>query len=491
MDREAKLIEDAVAVFRQQLVEAVGELRQASSPQSFCEAERRVHALAQAVATEMTQRALQAMSDDEARAAEALGQVRERAGGRGVQVRSEGRRKTLVRTLSGQEVEVVTPYAIGKPRGRGPQTRKRGAQGTGVYPVLDQLGIVGRATPALRLLVARAVSEANSVSAARELLAMGGVELDHKAALRLTYEVTDDALRARAEAMSKLGKGVDDGPFAGRRVVVAIDGGRVQIRKRVGGRPKKGGRKRFVTEWREPKVLTVYVLGDDGRRDRTVPSVIDGTLGDADAVFDLLLFHLRRVGAHKAAELTFVADAAPWIWKRAPDLRKALGIDAARFHEVVDYFHVVQRLSEFSKSQGWTEEYRLSWYATQKRRLKGGDIEAIEAVFRQIFKRDPEELKKQVEYFSTHRERLRYAPFRQRGLPIGSGAVESAVRRVINLRLKGSSVCWTEEHAEGLLHLRAHAKSGRWRELEQAVLGITGWRPTARMRRDSQSQSAA
>ena len=36
------------------------------------------------------------------------------------------------------------------------------------------------------------------------------------------------------------------------------------------------------------------------------------------------------------------------------------------------------------------------------------------------------------------------------------------------------------EHAEGILHLRAHAKSGRWDELEAAVLNITGWRPTAR-----------
>lgn len=40
--------------------------------------------------------------------------------------------------------------------------------------------------------------------------------------------------------------------------------------------PRKGGRKRFETEWREPKVLTLYVLGEDGRRDRSVLSVIDG-----------------------------------------------------------------------------------------------------------------------------------------------------------------------------------------------------------------------
>jgi len=485
VSREAQLVESAVAVFRKRLEEAVVSLRLAEDALAFCDAEREVSALAREFATELTQGALQSIADDDARVVAALERVKERARERGIEMRRVGRRKTVLRTLSGQEVDVVVDYAVGRPRGRGPKTSKRGPQGTGVYPVLDQLGIVGRATPALRLLVARSVCEANSVSSARELLAMGGVDIGHKAALRLTYEVTNDALWARADAVAKLAEGVDDGPFAGRRVVATIDGGRLQVRTRVGGRPKKGGRKRFVTEWREPKVLTIYVLGEDGRRDRRVASVIDGTLGDADAAFELLLYHLRRMGAHKAVELTVVGDAASWIWKRAPELRETLKLEEERFQEVIDYFHVVQRLAEFSKSQGWTDEYRAGWYATQKRRLKAGDIEGIEAVFKQIRKRLPKELKKQVEYFSTHRERLRYAEFRRRGLPIGSGAVESSVRRVVNLRLKGSSTFWTEEHAEGVLHLRAQAKSGRWRELEETVLAVTGWRPTARLRRAS------
>ncbi len=34
-------------------------------------------------------------------------------------------------------------------------------------------------------------------------------------------------------------------------------------------------------------------------------------------------------------------------------------------------------------------------------------------------------------------ESMRYADFRARGLPIGTGVVESAIRRIVNLRLKG------------------------------------------------------
>ena len=83
-------------------------------------------------------------------------------------------------------------------------------------------------------------------------------------------------------------------------------------------------------------------------------------------------------------------------------------------------------------------------------------------------------------YWERNKDRMRYDAFRAQGIPIGSGAVESSVRRVVNLRRKGASIVWTEDHAEGVLHLRAHAKSGRWHELEHDVLIHSRWRPTSR-----------
>lgn len=480
MERMDQLFEDAVAAFRRRLVEAVEGMRVAVDALSFCDAERVLTGLAQELASDMTQRVLQEISGDKTRRKEALDRVRAKAAQRGIELRVERDRKTLIRTFGGRIVEVVTSYATAKPRGGQPLETRR-AQGTGVYPMLDQLGIAGRSTPALRLLVSRAVCEANSVESARDLLAGGGVEVDHKAALRLTYLVCDDALRARQEAVGATTVGNDAGAFAGRRVAVAVDGGRVNIRKRVAGRPRKGGRKHFDTDWREPKVLTVYVLGEDGRRDRSVPAVIDGTLGDADAVFALLRYHLLRLGAHRAQELILVGDGAPWIWNRADALRKDLGLPVERFHEVLDYFHVVERIGELSKvTADWTEELRVRWLRGQKDRLKRGEVEHFEAVARALYRNDPDKLATELDFWGRNKERMRYGTFRSQGFPIGSGAVESSVRRVVNLRMKGSSIWWTEEHAEGILHLRAHAKSGRWRELEEMVLLNTGWRPTAR-----------
>jgi hypothetical protein len=48
---------------------------------------------------------------------------------------------------------------------------------------------------------------------------------------------------------------------------------------------------------------------------------------------------------------------------------------------------------------------------------------------------------------------LDYIHFRRRGVPLGSGAIESAIRRVINLRLKGNSISWYEENARRLVRI--------------------------------------
>ena len=65
---------------------------------------------------------------------------------------------------------------------------------------------------------------------------------------------------------------------------------------------------------------------------------------------------------------------------------------------------------------------------------------------------------------------MRYKAFQDRGLPIGSGAVESAVRQVVNLRLKSNGMFWLQEHAEYLLHLCAFLRAGRWDDLVLATL---------------------
>ena len=62
--------------------------------------------------------------------------------------------------------------------------------------------------------------------------------------------------------------------------------------------------------------------------------------------------------------------------------------------------------------------------------------------------------------------RLNYGQARDHQLPNGSGIIESTVRRVLNLRMKGAGIFWAKDNAEDMIVLRAYYKSGHWQVLE-------------------------
>jgi hypothetical protein len=59
-----------------------------------------------------------------------------------------------------------------------------------------------------------------------------------------------------------------------------------------------------------------------------------------------------------------------------------------------------------------------------------------------------------LSYLTNHQEQMRYAEYRQAGLPLTSSVVESSVKQ-FNQRVKGTEKFWTEAGAEAVLQLRA------------------------------------
>lgn len=60
---------------------------------------------------------------------------------------------------------------------------------------------------------------------------------------------------------------------------------------------------------------------------------------------------------------------------------------------------------------------------------------------------------------------MQYATNSEKNLPIGSGVVESAIRRVINMRVKAPGSFWKLDFAETVIYLRAQLLYGRWENL--------------------------
>lgn len=368
---------------------------------------------------------------------------------------------------------------VGRPRGVG----KRGVAGTGSYPILEQLGIADRVTPLTRSIIATQTVLCSSLEEARAQLETMGLDLHTSTLTRVAVSTGLTALNLRDLAMEEARTQPlpSTSVLAGKRLRLSVDGGRVRVRHTAYGRgirPGKNGRRPFELKWHEPRVITLDVVDADGDTDRDWRPIYEVTLGQADDVFALLTGLLRRIGAHLAAEVVFVSDGAEWIWNRLAQLRVDAGIAEDRFSAVLDYFHATEYISgALAQCKNLTDAERESMFRELKGRLLEPDgAAAVISRLRGLAKgRRAGAIIKKIAYLESHIAHTGYAEHRAANRPIGSGVVESAVRRLINLRFKSASMCWDEDNVAPLLYLRALIKAGRWDDFMTAMLSGRHW----------------
>ena len=373
-------------------------------------------------------------------------------------LKNDGKVTVMVRTVQGLAVPVRLTYY----RRQGP--RRAGNRAAGVYAGLVLLGIYDRCTPALASEVSLLAAMLGSLAEAQDVLAARGVELDTKTVRLIAYRY---AARARLE--QQIERTAFEDTVAGRRVVISSDGGRIRLREPKRGPKTKKGRRRYTGAWREPKVLIVYVVDAEGKREASFAPFIDATLKGPAAVFALLRSYLQRLEITQADQVLFIADGAPWIWKRVPLLVQALGLAVEQVHELLDFYHGVQHLGQVAAlRKDWSAKARARWRTQQRRFLLQGQVEQVIAAVQAICRgRTSTAIRTQRNYFIKNQSRMAYAKLIAMKLPIGSGAIESTVRRVVNLRLKGPSLFWCRTSAEAILLLRSYYKAGRWNMLKR------------------------
>jgi hypothetical protein len=152
------------------------------------------------------------------------------------------------------------------------------------------------------------------------------------------------------------------------------------------------------------------------------------------------------------------ADGARWIWTLAAE-----HFGARR--ELVDFYHASEHLwtvARLLESEGTA--VAAVWGAARCHELRHAGVEAVRTALRDARATTADGrklLRRERAYFRSNAARMDYPAAKAAGLPIGSGAVESLARHLVQLRLKRPGARWSRAGAQAILTLRAHLKSGR------------------------------
>ena len=259
-------------------------------------------------------------------------------------------------------------------------------------------------------------------------------------------------------------------------LVVEVDGSMLPIR---GEEP-----------WKEAKVGVLY------RHDPSTRAPIPGTsryvavvngLGEFAPVLEeaLEVENIDDVG-----KVVWVGDGAVCNWTLADQLCP----DAV---QILDWHHAVEHAMDCAKALLGDESPWLPvWQQRTEALLAAGDLDAVISELMDCLPLVPkgrgqrealDAVENLVRYYRANANRMKYRLYREDGLPIGSGAVESAHRHVLQVRMKRAGQRWAMRNARTMARLRAAYRTAGTRRFHAAIRKahwdtLTG-APRARARR--------
>jgi hypothetical protein len=330
------------------------------------------------------------------------------------------------------------------------------ACGRGWSTVETTLGVVGwaRLSEGLRGWVVRLGAAAPFAEAAEVLAALTGLELGaetirrHAEAAGTVLRAAEDAAVEQVERTREPAEALDPAPGF---LIVQTDG--AMVRYQDGWHEVKLG---LVAGWAEGELQAPsYVAARE-------PAATFGARLAAEAARRGALEIARWEGGVTGRglavlrELGLYGDGAAWIWSLADER-----FDARI--EVVDPYHAYQHLHAAARALFGDTPDATAWVERRKAELMTVGVEPVLAAFRvTVPTADAAEvLRLERGYFTTNAERMPYPALRLDGLPLGSGAIESAADHLVQRRMKRAGMRWSDAGGDAILALRARLRSQR------------------------------
>ena len=226
------------------------------------------------------------------------------------------------------------------------------------------------------------------------------------------------------------------------RLVVEVDGAMAPL---VGG------------EWAEVKTMVIGEVDETGAEPGTLQELsYFSRLTEAANFTRQALVETHRRGVGEGGQVALVSDGAEWI--------QGFG----DFHcpgavRILDFPHAAGYIGEIGRGLfGEASSMAVEWQREQTRRLKHEGAGPVLEDLRVLVQGRETDLSKPLAYLEKREAQMGYPVWQAQGWPIGSGAVESGNKLVVEARLKGGGMHWARPHVNPMLGLRNIVCSDRW-----------------------------
>lgn len=222
------------------------------------------------------------------------------------------------------------------------------------------------------------------------------------------------------------------------------------------------------SSWREMKLGRVFKSNDHlqlGEKPNVIKqSIYVSHFGHHQTFTDkleLVVDSFESLGT----DLVFINDGASWI-------NNWIVESYPNATNILDFYHAAEYLHDFAKVMWKDEEKRQDWVSRQRWSMLNDQIvQVIQDIDAQNVKGKTKQAAKNkiLTYYRNNQHRMYYKTYRNRGLLIGSGPIESAHRFVLQKRLKQSGQKWTRQGGQAIANLRTAYLNGQWENVVELI----------------------
>jgi len=244
-------------------------------------------------------------------------------------------------------------------------------------------------------------------------------------------------------------------------LVAACDGAMAPTRPPGGRRTKRG-----PGSWREAKGVRLYLLGPDHR---VIHVASWHQIADKAALSAAVKAIAARI-PRDHVRLALVADGSDWIWD-------VLLTHFPEGEEILDYYHCAEYVYATARAQyGEGTLDAQEWAEATLTRLGLNRLGDVTGGLARMTPRTPEAaeaIRAFAHYLAGQTDRVGYNELRQRGLPCGSGGIESANKLICHVRLKRSGAWWLEANGNAMLRIRCALYNGTFKQIFDDYMAAT------------------